>query len=249
MNVRVVIIQFVLGLLVVASYAARGQQLILNSVSTTSTFTISLSNVYQWQIQELVNDNYVTILSGSASQTGPFSITKPNGFYTYRLYNCIPYSGCNYSISSSVEVAVAPAIPASISVTPGTSSISISWSSVSGASRYEWRRDSGTIYSGVALNYTDTAAVVGTYYTYSVRACYSSSCSAWKTSPSVRIVPPASSSSSYSSSSVPAAVQTFTYDALGRLTFVNDSRAGMNRDYDYDAAGNRTNVSVGTSSD
>jgi YD repeat-containing protein len=36
----------------------------------------------------------------------------------------------------------------------------------------------------------------------------------------------------------------YKYDALGRLTFVEDSVNG-NRDYDYDAAGNRRNVAVG----
>ncbi len=41
---------------------------------------------------------------------------------------------------------------------------------------------------------------------------------------------------------------TYTYDALGRLTFVQDSLAG-NRDYDYDKAGNRLLVSVNTASD
>lgn len=39
---------------------------------------------------------------------------------------------------------------------------------------------------------------------------------------------------------------TYTYDELGRLTFVNDD---VNRDYDYDAAGNRVSVEVGTSVD
>lgn len=41
---------------------------------------------------------------------------------------------------------------------------------------------------------------------------------------------------------------TYKYDALGRLTFVEDSQNG-NRDYDYDAAGNRRNVAVGTAND
>lgn len=36
----------------------------------------------------------------------------------------------------------------------------------------------------------------------------------------------------------------YVYDALGRLTFVEDSQNG-NRDYDYDPAGNRTEVAVG----
>ncbi len=40
----------------------------------------------------------------------------------------------------------------------------------------------------------------------------------------------------------------YTYDALGRLTFVADSANG-NRDYDYDKAGNRLLVSTNTASD
>lgn len=40
----------------------------------------------------------------------------------------------------------------------------------------------------------------------------------------------------------------YTYDALGRLTFVNDTLNG-NRDYDYDKAGNRLLVSTGTAND
>jgi len=40
----------------------------------------------------------------------------------------------------------------------------------------------------------------------------------------------------------------YVYDALGRLTYVEDSQNG-NRDYDYDKAGNRMLVSTGTSSD
>lgn len=40
----------------------------------------------------------------------------------------------------------------------------------------------------------------------------------------------------------------YTYDALGRLTFVEDSQNG-NRDYDYDKAGNRLQVATGTAND
>jgi YD repeat-containing protein len=42
-------------------------------------------------------------------------------------------------------------------------------------------------------------------------------------------------------------VTKYTYDALGRVTFVEDSNG--NRDYDYDAAGNRLNVATSTAND
>ena len=47
-----------------------------------------------------------------------------------------------------------------------------------------------------------------------------------------------------------AASQTlkYTYDSLGRVTFVDDSANGS-RDFDFDAAGNRTQVVIGNSSD
>ena len=45
-----------------------------------------------------------------------------------------------------------------------------------------------------------------------------------------------------------AKVIDYQYDALGRLTYVHDSQNG-NRDYDYDQAGNRLKVAVGTASD
>ena len=45
-----------------------------------------------------------------------------------------------------------------------------------------------------------------------------------------------------------AKTTTYKYDALGRLTFVEDSVNG-NRDYDYDAAGNRRNVAVNQAND
>jgi YD repeat-containing protein len=40
----------------------------------------------------------------------------------------------------------------------------------------------------------------------------------------------------------------YTYDALGRVTFVEDTANG-NRDYDYDPAGNRTEVVIGAATD
>lgn len=52
----------------------------------------------------------------------------------------------------------------------------------------------------------------------------------------------------FSASPLFAQTVTYSYDALGRVTFVQDSTNG-NRDYDYDAAGNRLLVSASTAND
>lgn len=72
-----------------------------------------------------------------------------------------------------------------------------------------------------------------------------SSSSSSRSSSSVAL---SSSLPSSSSSSVAPKVIRYTYDALGRLTFVEDAQNG-NRDYDYDAAGNRLLVSTSVASD
>lgn len=50
------------------------------------------------------------------------------------------------------------------------------------------------------------------------------------------------------SSATKAQTIKYKYDALGRVTFVEDATNG-NRDYDYDAAGNRLNIATNTATD
>jgi len=122
----------------------------------------------------------------------------------------------------------------------------------------------GIYYWRVLATYTD-AAITGrdfVGYSFTNRAASSSVAviSSSRSSSSVAITSSSRSSSSSisssrsssSSSSSTVAIQSkttrYTYDALGRLTFVEDSQNG-NRDYDYDAAGNRINVATGVSTD
>ena len=120
----------------------------------------------------------------------------------------------------------------------------------------------GGIYYWRALaTYTDGAITgrdfVGNSFTNRVASSSVAAISSSRSSSSVAAISSSRSSSSSisssrSSSSSIAAIQSktirYTYDALGRLTFVEDSQNG-NRDYDYDAAGNRTQVATGVSSD
>lgn len=131
------------------------------TVTGPTTFTIQVSNVYNWRVERKVNNSWNTFISGGASGHSG-SHTLPGGTHTFRLYNC-------YNVSNSCST--------------------------------------------------------------------SSNKSIYLTGETPPPQPP-----------VQTPTVTYTYDALGRLTYVSDTVAG-NRDYDYDAAGNRRLVSTNTTND
>ncbi len=117
-----------------------------------------------------------------------------------------------------------------------------------------------TYYWRVLATYTDAAITgrdfVGYSFTNRVASSSVAAVSSSRSSSSIGVISSSRSSSSISSSrsssSSSVAIQSktirYNYDALGRLTFVEDSQNG-NRDYDYDKAGNRLLVSTKVASD
>ena len=95
-------------------------------------------------------------------------------YYKIRAEN----TGGNSSLSSSVNVPTLPTTPSSISVgSPTTTSLDISWSTVTGASSYQLNRDTSSsgsystqVYSGSSTGFTNTALTPGRLYYYKVRA-------------------------------------------------------------------------------
>lgn len=80
------------------------QTLSVPPTSNTGTFTITVANTYTWRVEEQSGSTWVSVGSGQGS-SGSFSLTRPNGTYSYRLYNCYPVSGgCSYSSSPSIVV-------------------------------------------------------------------------------------------------------------------------------------------------
>ncbi|PIW60058.1 SpvB/TcaC N-terminal domain-containing protein [Shewanella sp. CG12_big_fil_rev_8_21_14_0_65_47_15] len=120
-----------------------------------------------------------------------------SGYY-YRINACKGSLCSAYSPSilvGSSSVPTTPSAPASIFVpaTNATGAFSVSWSSVSGAARYELQQrvNSGawvTKYSGTATNFALSGLASGTYQ-YQVRAC-STACSAWKLSSNTQVTLP-----------------------------------------------------------
>src|SRR5690606_5020553 len=100
---------------------------------------------------------------------------------------------------------------------------------------YKLTRDGAPVTTS-GTSYTDSSAVPGVTYSYGVKACNAfGDCSA---SANISAVIPRPQTKTL----------TYTYDALGRLTFVSDTVNG-DQDFDYDDAGNRRLVSTNVASD
>lgn len=181
---------------------------------------------------------------------------------------CFSWSMTNTSTFSSytIMVATTPDFPTSrwqYQIT-SISSTSVCWNNGSG-----WTskgsvlppapgalQNNTTYYWRVLATYSDAAIVGRDFVGRSFVNRISSSSiptttSSSRSSSSMSISTSSSRSSSSANSSV-AIVQSKTtryiYDTLGRLTFVEDPQNG-NRDYDYDAAGNRINMNIGANAD
>ena len=87
---------------------------------------------------------------------------------------------------ASYTLIVTPAVPATPTITaPSTSSLTVNWLAVSGATSYEIYRDNTKIHttsSGSTITYIDSSGLSpNTGYTYELKACNSGGCSALST--------------------------------------------------------------------
>ncbi len=91
--------------------------------------------------------------------------------YKYAVYAYAnKWSGASAIVSASPKAAA----PANVKATAGSEKITVTWSAVSGATKYKVRRHDGTGWSDLKVvsttSYTDTAVTVGTTYKYAVYA-------------------------------------------------------------------------------
>jgi len=156
-----------------------------------------------------------------------------------------------------------PAVPDAPTLTPGYRSVSVAWSYVSGASRYDLQRSVGggayDLYSQqlVSSPFADSSLVDNTSYGYKVRACNAAGCSAWS-SPATATTAPAIPSLSVSvsgttgSPSWGAVTGASHYDlqvtGAGGITSIADdfNRADANSGMGETSTGAKTWFQVGT---
>lgn len=202
-----------------------------------NSLVFRVNNIYSWSPEESANNGVTwTRLSGGGPSNFEVSFTRRGGTYRYRLYNCYPTTGgCSTSTAKTITLSgSAPAAPA-ISSVIGSSSITLNWNAPAGATSYNFTRN-GAAVSTSGTSYTDNSAVPGVTYSYGVKACnVYGDCSAFA---NISAVIPRPQTKTL----------TYTYDALGRLTYVSDTVNG-DRDFDYDAAGNRRLVETNVAND
>lgn len=157
-----------------------------------NTFSIQVSNVYAWEIQELVSNNWTRIDFGGGSPP-ILNYTRPPGTYYFRLYNCYNIQGgCSTSSSKSITIVPLTLSAPTLNVTgiENTASnidtngvYSFTWNSVTGADNYALEADGGAIYYGSGVTHALSNVGFGPH-TFRVKACRDNAtvCSGWSNS-------------------------------------------------------------------
>jgi len=131
-----------------------------------------------YTLQEQTNGGSWITIQDSASTSKTIS-GKGNGTYGYQVKGCVSLGCSDYTSLRTVDVAIAPSVPASISISPNPSiddNHTVSWGSSSGdVTKYQLEQNfngSGYVlkYSGTALSYFIDDLVNGSY-SYRIRAC------------------------------------------------------------------------------
>ena len=148
------------------------------------SYTVSWSTVSgaaRYELEENLNaGTWTNIVNSSATSVTRNSL--PAGTYGYRVRAC-NVAGCsNFSSTALVEVLYAPSSAPVLTVpgTVSTTSLSISWSAVATADRYEVLSsfNGGTstlVYNGAGTSASFSGLSAGTY-SYQVRACNAAGC-------------------------------------------------------------------------
>lgn len=168
---------------VTASAASGSITVRWNAVSGASSYTILKS----------YSGTSTTLSAGSGTSYTDTSVSAGTT-YTYSVRACNG-SGCSsYSAGASATPPVAvPAAPTGLNGTASNTSIALGWNAVSGATYYSLQRSpTGAAFpvnSITSPSYTDSGLAQGTSYTYTLRACNGSGCSA--SAASVTVATPA----------------------------------------------------------
>ena len=193
--------------------APAGLTLTLNGATATLSWTSAGASLYYWAFYGNSTSAYsgVYLMSGSTTGTSVNYSMSITYFDYFRLVSLSPL-GCISQIVSSPIINV-PA-PSGLSISASGTTVTLSWSAVSGATSYAYTLYSNTIYAYVGtlvtsgsvtgLTFTYNSGVAGTYYYFSVNATTSYGTSLTTTSAIVQDVGVLYTSSTVTVSTFPA---------------------------------------------
>lgn len=177
------------GAVAVTIPPASAPSLSVPATSSTGGYTVSWGGVTgatSYTLQEQVNGGGWTTIQNNGAISLAFS-GKGNGTYGYQAQACNA-GGCGpWSGAGTITVALVPAVPTDVYVSDTivgkVESYTASWNAVSTATRYEVLRvqTGATVYSGTATSYRLEYGFspYELQYSYNLRACNTSGCSAW----------------------------------------------------------------------
>lgn len=153
--------------------------------------------------------------------------------YVYNVQACNA-SGCSTGRNSAkIRIPHIPAPPVSLNALVRQNLIYLSWPNTDNATSFRLSKNGTGILTSTSPSYADAAVTKGTTYTYKVKACNQTGCSAEIATASVV------AGTVQAGTNV---VEGYDYNVLGRLTKVKENGA-VKTQYEYDNAGNRKQVS------
>ena len=157
------------GLLITAYLAIPGG--LTETSTSSSSISMTWNSVTGASAYELRRDRNLVYSGSSTSYTDSGLSSAAEYSYDVRAMNLNDTPGSWSPIVNVWTDLAAPAAPGNLHATDvGSSSISMTWNPVPGASAYELRRDRNLVYSGSSTSYTDSGLLSAAEYSYDVRA-------------------------------------------------------------------------------
>lgn len=166
--------------------------------STNGGFTVTWTTVAattEYRLEELTSGAWSQIQSGAGTSISVSG--RANGSYSFRVRACNTGGCSSYSSTGMVTVLLPPQSAPTLNAPPSaTAAYTVSWSAVSGATRYSLQQSvNGAAWAG-AGDHSGTSASLNPgapgSYAYRASACNSSGCSAWSTTRTVNVIRPPS---------------------------------------------------------